>query len=102
MRREKSGRDCVADTEKLRYLFLPPANMQTLRIGKLESDPCFTDKKSECISLDEPIETEILAACNDEPKPPVGSSKEPVKRILCRHIQKEKEYATPKNVRFGE
>ena len=102
IRREKSGRDCVADAEKLRYPSLPPANVQILKIGELEPDLCFIDEESEYISLDEPIGTEVLAACNDEPKPTLGLLKEPAKRILRRHIQKKKEYATPKNVRFGE
>lgn len=29
-------------------------------------------------------------------------SKEPVKKILCRHFKKENNYAIPKNLQFGE
>ncbi len=76
--------------------------MQTLRIGELEPDGCSTDEKSEYISLDEPIRTEVLAAHSDEPRPTAEPSKESVKRILRRRIQKEKKYTLPKNVRFGE
>lgn len=88
--------------EKLCYLSLPPANMQILRIGKLEPDLCFMDKESKYISLNKPIGIEVLAAYSDKQKPTVGPSKELVKWILHWHIQKEKEYVTPKNVRFGK
>lgn len=48
---EKSERDCVADTVKLRYSFLPSANIQTLKIEELEPDLYFMDEESEYISL---------------------------------------------------
>ena len=102
MRREKPGRDCVADSEKLRYPTLPPANIQTLRIGEMDPDPYSSDEEAEYISLDEPIETGVLTARANQSKPTAGPSKEPVKRILRRRIEKEKDYAVPKNVRFGE
>ncbi|MCJ1347605.1 hypothetical protein MMC31_005833, partial [Peltigera leucophlebia] len=84
MRREKPGRESVADAEKLRYPPLPPANVQTLRIGEVDPDPYSSDEETEYISLDEPVETG------------------PVKRILRRRIEKENNYVAPKNVRFGE
>ena len=102
MRQEKPGRESVADAEKLRYPSLPPANVQTLRIGEADSDPYSSDEEAEYISLDEPIETGVLAARSNQSKPTQGPSKEPVKRILRRRIEKENSYAAPKNVRFGE
>ena len=102
MRQGKSGRESVADAEKLRYPSLPPANVQTLRIGDADPDPYSSDDEVEYVSLDEPIETGVLAARSNQPKPPQGPSKEPVKRILRRRIEKENDYAAPKNVRFGE
>ena len=102
MRQGKSGRESVADAEKLRYPFLPPANVQTLRIGESDLDPFTSDDKVEYVSLDEPIETGVLAARSNQPKPPQGLFKEPVKRILRRRIEKKNDYATPKNLRFGE
>ena len=101
MRREKPGRESVADAEKLRYPSLPPANVQTLRIGELEPDPYSSDE--EYISLDAPIDgIEVLAARTNQSSSTKEPSKEPVKRILRRRIEKEKEYAAPKNVCFGE
>lgn len=38
MRQEKPGQESVADAEKLRYPSLPPANVQTLRIGEADPD----------------------------------------------------------------
>lgn len=102
MRRKKTRRDCVADAEKLRYPSLPLVNVQTLRIGEADPDPYSSDEETEYISLDRSIEMGVLAARTDRSKPIEGPSKEPVKRILRRRIEKEKEYATPKNVRFGE
>ena len=94
---EKSGRDCIANAKKLCYPFLPPANVQTLRIGELEPDLCSTDEKSKYISLDEPIRTEVLAAHGNKPKPIVGLLKKSTKWILRQRIQKKKEYTTLKN-----
>ncbi len=103
MRREKPGCESVADAEKLRYPSLPPANVQTLRIGELESDPYSSDKEVEYVSLDAPIdEIGVLAARTNQSQPAKEPSKKPVKRILRQRIEKEKEYAAPKNVRFGE
>lgn len=61
IRREKSGRDCVADADKLQYPSIPPANLQTIRIGEANQDPYLSDEEAEYISLDEPIETGVLA-----------------------------------------
>ena len=103
MRQEKPGRELVADAEKLRYPSLPLANIQTLRIGELEPDPYSSDEEIEYISLDEPIDgIEVLPASINESQSAKKSSKEPVKQILHRCIEKEKEYAASKNVRFGE
>lgn len=57
MRREKLGRESVADAEKLQYPSLLPVNVQTLRIGEANPDPYSSDKEAEYISLDDPIET---------------------------------------------
>ena len=102
MRQEKLGREFVADVEKLRYPSLPPANVQTLRIGESESNPYLSDNKVEYVSLDKPLETGVLATRSNQPKPQQSLSKEPVKRILRRCIEKKMDYAAPKNFRFGE
>ncbi len=102
MRQEKSGRKSVADAEKLRYPSLPSDNVQTLRIGDADPDPYSSDDEVEYVSLDEPIKTRVLAARSNQPNSTSGPSKEPVKRILRRRIEKENDYATPKNVRFGK
>lgn len=57
MRREKLGRESVADAEKLQYPSLLPVNLQMLRIGEANPDPYSSDKEAEYISLDDPIET---------------------------------------------
>ena len=102
MRQGKPGQESVADAEKLRYPSLPPANVQTLRIGDADPDPYSSDDEVQYVSLDEPMETGVLAARSNQPKPTQEPSKEPVKRILRRRIEKENNYAAPKNVRFGE
>lgn len=65
--------------------------MQTLKIGKLEPDPCSTNKKSEYISLDKPIRIGVLATYSNKPKPITELLKKPVKQILHQRIQKKKE-----------
>ena len=103
MRREKPRRMLVTDAEKLWYLFLPLTSVQTLRIGELEPDPYSSDEEVEYVSLDTSIDgIGVLAAYTNQSQFTKELSKEPVKRILRRHIEKEKEYATPKNVQFGE
>ncbi len=59
MRQRKSGRESVVDAEKLCYPTLPPANVQTLRIGDVDPDRYSSDEEVQYISLDEPIETEV-------------------------------------------
>ena len=93
MRQKKSGRESVVDAEKLRYLSFPPANVQTLRIGEADPDPYSSDEEIQYVSPDEPIETRVLAARGNQPNPPQGPSKEPVKRILHCRIEKENNYA---------
>lgn len=63
MRQEKPSRESVSDAEKLYYLLLPPANVQILRIGEADPDPYFLDEEVQYISLDAPIEIEVLDAC---------------------------------------
>ncbi len=45
MRQEKQSRKFVVDAEKLRYPSLPPANVQTLRIGEFHPDPYSSDEE---------------------------------------------------------
>ena len=98
MRREKPGRESVANAKKLQYPSLPPANVQTLRIGELEPDPYFSNKKIEYVFLDKPIDgIKVLAAYTNESQLAKTYSKEPVKQILHQRIEKEKEYAALKN-----
>ena len=85
--------------EKLRYLFLSLANVQTLRMRELESDCYSSDKKIEYISLNKPIDgIKVLATRTNESQPTKKSFKEPVKQILHQRIEKEKEYAAFKNI----
>ncbi len=103
MRREKPGRKSVADAEKLRYPSLPPASVPTLRIGKLEPDPCSSNEEVEYVSLDALIDgIGVLAARTNQSQPAKEPAKELVKRILRRRIEKEKKYAAYKNVQFRE
>ena len=103
MRQEKPVCESIANTEKLQYLSLSPANVQTLRIGELEPDPYFSDEEIEYISFDALIdEIEVLTACINQSQLIKESSKEPVKQILRRRIEKEKEYAALKNIWFGK
>lgn len=81
---------------------MPPANVQTLRIGESDLDPYLSDDEIKYISLDEFIETRVLAARSNQPKPPQSLFKEPVKGILRRRIEKENDYNAPKNLQFGE
>ncbi len=83
MRRKKPGRESVADAEKLRYLSLPPANVQTLQIGELEPDSCSSDEEVEYVSLYAPIDRiGVLAAHQKQSQSAKEPAKEPVKRIL--------------------
>ena len=102
MRERKSGQKSVADDEKLCYPTLPPANVQTLKIGDADPDPYSSDEDVQYISLDESIKTGVLAARSNQPKPTQSLSYEPVKQILRRRIEKENNYAAPKNMRFGK
>ncbi len=103
MRREKPGCKSVANAEKLRYLSLPPVNVQMLRIGELEPDPYSSNEEIEYIYLDTPIDgIEVLTARINQSQPTNEPSKKPVKQILHWRIEKKKEYAAPKNIRFGE
>lgn len=68
--------------EKLHYLSLFLANMQILRLRKLESDLYSIDEKSEYIFLDKPMRIEVLATYSNKPKPIAGLLKELVKWIL--------------------
>ena len=102
MRQRKSGRESVVDAEKLRYRTLPPANVQTLRIGDADPDLYSSDEEVQYLSLDELIKTGVLVARSNQPKPTQSPSKEPVKQILRCHIEKENDYDVPKNMRFGK
>ena len=74
-----------------------------MRIRDLEPDPYFSDEEVEYVFLDAPIDgIGILAARTYQSQQAKELAKKPVKRILRRRIEKEKEYAAPKNVQFGE
>lgn len=102
MRREKPGRESVADAEKLRYPTLPAAEVHTLRIGEVQPDPYSSDKEDDYVSLHLPLDISVSAARSSRNKSSGTSAKEPIKRILRKQIEKEDGYAAPKNVRFGE
>ncbi len=70
-----------------------------LRIRELEPNPYSSNKEIEYISFDTSIDgIEVLVTRTNQSQPTKKPSKEPVKRILRRHIEKEKKYAAPKNV----
>ena len=103
MRREKPGRESVANAEKLRYPSLPSANVQMLTIRELELDLFISDDKVKYVFLNEPINAiKVLAACTDESQLAKKLFKEHVKQILYCSIKKEKEYTASKNIRFGK
>ena len=102
MRREKPGRESVADAEKLRYPMLPTAEVRTLRVGELSPDPYSSDEEDDYISLDAPLDVSVSAARSSQNKGSSTPAKEPIKKILRKRIEKEDGYAAPKNVRFGE
>lgn len=102
MRREKPGRESVADAEKLRYPTVPVAEVRTLRIGDLPPDPYSSDEEDDYVSLDTPLDLSVSAARSNQNKSNSTPAKKPIKRILRKQIEKEDGYAAPKNVRFGE
>ncbi len=54
------------------------------------------------VSLDALIDgIGVLATCTNQSQPAKEPAKESVKQIFRRRIQKEKEYASPKNFQFG-
>lgn len=102
MRQEKPGRESVADAKKLRYPVLPSAEIHTLRIGELQPDPYSSDDEDEYVSLDAPLDFTVSAARSNQNEGNEAPAKEPIKRILRKRIQRENNYAAPKNIRFGE
>lgn len=63
MRRERSGRDYIADAKKLHYPKIPSAEIHIMRIGDLEPNSDSSNEKieEEYISLDSPLATLISA-----------------------------------------
>ena len=83
MRQKKPGHESVAHAEKLRYLSLPPDNVQTFRIRELEPDSSSSDEEVEYVFLDAPIDgIGVLAARTNQSQPAKEPAKEPVKWIL--------------------
>lgn len=74
-----------------------------MRIGDLKLVPNSSDEKVEekYISLDTLFATLVSAVRSNQTKQSEVSDKQPIKQILRKHIQKEKRYATPKNIKFG-
>lgn len=82
MQQEKPRRDCIANLEKLCYLILFPANIQTLKIEKMDSNSYFFDEKTKYIFLDKLIKTKILITCANQSKPIVRLFKKLIKQII--------------------
>lgn len=59
----------MANIEKLRYSILSSANIQTLKIGEIDSDPYFSNKNARYIFLNNLIAVEILIACVNQSEP---------------------------------
>lgn len=68
----------------------------------MQSDPYSSNDKDEYVFLDALLDATVSAAWSSQSKRNDAPAKEPIKRILRKQIQKEKSYAMPKNVRFGE
>lgn len=102
MRREKPGRKSVADAEKLRYPTVSAAKVHTIRIDEVQPDPYFFDDEDDYVSLDALLDVTVSAAQSSQKKSNGVATKEPIKRILRKRIEKKDGYAAPKNVRFGE
>ena len=96
MKQGKLRQKSVADVKKLYIPFLPFANVQTLRKRDVDPDFYFSDDIVKYVSLDKPIKTGVLATQSNQSKPLQSPSNEPVKRILCRYIEKKNDYAVPK------
>lgn len=89
MMQEKPRRESVADVKKICYLSLPSVNIQTLRIDDINPDPYFSDEEVQYLLLDKIIKTEVLTARNNQIKLTLGLSKELLKQILRRRIERE-------------
>ena len=88
MRRERLGRDCIADIEKLCYPKIPSTKVHTVRIRDLEPDPNSSDEKieEEYISLDTSLATFVSAARSNQAKQNEISEKKLIKLILWKRI----------------
>lgn len=74
-----------------------------MKIKELNLESYFSDKKVEDITFNIFIDrTKVLATHTNLAKPAKKLAKEPVKQILHWHIQKNRKYATPKNLWFGK
>lgn len=74
-----------------------------LKIREADPNLYFSDKKTEYVSLDALInKTSILAACINQAKPAKEPTKELVKQILHRYIEKKNDYAAIKKERFNK
>ena len=112
MRLDRSQRQCVAESERLRYS-APAATVEanTVRVGELEPDELSSEDESWddkdfglCVverRTDSTKEAIVNAArVNEKPKS-TANFHEPVRRILKRKVEKEEKLPTPKNTRFG-
>ena len=112
MRLDRSQRQCVAESERLRYS-APAATVEAnpVRVGELEPDELSSEDESWddkdfglCIvehRTDSTKEAIVNAArVNEKPKS-TANFHEPVRRILKRKVEKEEKLPTPKNTRFG-
>ena len=73
-----------------------------LKIGKANPNPYLSNKETEYISTDNPIETGVLAAHINQFKANQRPSKELIKWIFYWQIEKKNNYAISKNIRFEE
>lgn len=78
------------------------AEIHILRIGELQPDPYSLDDEDEYLSLDAPLDFTISAARSNQNEGHEALTKEPINQILRKRIQRENNYAAPKNIRFGE
>lgn len=92
--RKTRSRVC-GQCRKIAIFFFTSCQCSDIKDRRNQSRPLFltSNEETEYISLDEPIETGVLAAYANRSKPTEGPSKEPVKQILGRRIKKENGYA---------
>lgn len=99
MQQKKLERNYITNLEKLYYFILFLANIQILKIKKIDLNSYFFDKKAKYIFLDKSIKTKVLTIYMNQLKLTIKFFKKPINQISQRYIKK-KDYVIFKNIRF--